>query len=153
MTGELGRILGEQHAGVQHLVLRGSADFQRGSARGSLGSLMVSVLLADSWQLPGSGEHRCPGCAAAAGPQGPLLARNAWKLFSDGRPWPAVIHALEDLLPGVHWTAASISALLISSYGELPVGTSKLSRADRELPGYSGATGRRAARPRQTSAA
>ena len=145
--GERGRILGEQHADVQHLVLRGGADFQRGSARGSLGSLMVSVLLADSWQLPGSGEHRCPGCAAASGEQGPSLARNAWKLLADGLAWPAIIRALEDLLPGVRWTAASVSALLISSCGELTIGTPNLSLADSELPGYSGTTGRRAGRP------
>ena len=133
--------------------LRGGADFQRGSEGSGLGALMVSVLRADGWHLPRSGEHRCPGCAAAAGPHGPLLARNAWKLLADDQPWPAVIRALEALLPGVRWTAASISALLISSYEELPVGTPKLSRADRELPGYSGETGRSVARPRQTSAA
>ena len=153
MTGERGRILGEQHAGVQHLVLRGSADFQRGPARGSLSSLMVSVLRADGWELPRSGEHRCPGCAAAADEHGPVLARSAWKLLADNQPWPAVIRALEELPPGVRWTAASISTLLVSRYGELPVGAPDAGGAESELPAYRGTLGRKAGRPRQTSAA
>ena len=42
--------------------------------------------------------------AAAAGPQGPCQARNAWKLSTDGLAWPAAIQAIKKLLFDVRWT-------------------------------------------------